>query len=53
MVLIGVLALLAPNPVWPEWLARLVLSGGIAVMVTVFVAPLVKGRKSRTEDKKR
>jgi hypothetical protein len=31
LMLIGVLALMAPQPAWPEWLARMVLSTGIAL----------------------
>jgi hypothetical protein len=36
LIVIGSLALLAPQPAWPEWLARMVLSAGIALGVTVF-----------------
>jgi membrane protein implicated in regulation of membrane protease activity len=39
MVVIGVAALLAPNPAWPESAARVVLSLGIALAVTSLVAP--------------
>jgi hypothetical protein len=36
LVIIGVFALIAPNPAWPEWLARMTLSSGIALgLVTV------------------
>jgi multisubunit Na+/H+ antiporter MnhC subunit len=38
LVIIGVFALIAPNPVWPEWLARMTLSAGVALgLVTVGV----------------
>jgi fumarate reductase subunit C len=31
LVIIGVFALVAPNPAWPEWLARMALSLGVAL----------------------
>lgn len=34
MVLIGAAALLTPQPAWPEWLARMLLSAGVALGVT-------------------
>ncbi len=36
LLLIGIVALFAPNPAWPEWLARMVLSTGIALALTTF-----------------
>lgn len=36
MTVLGVFALITPNPAWPEWLARMVLSTGIALgLVTI------------------
>ncbi|MCG7865600.1 MAG: hypothetical protein JAZ17_27060 [Candidatus Thiodiazotropha endolucinida] len=36
MTVLGIFALITPNPAWPEWLARMVLSTGIALgLVTV------------------
>ncbi|MEW8585132.1 MAG: hypothetical protein AB2531_05155 [Candidatus Thiodiazotropha sp.] len=34
LIVIGALALLTPQPAWPEWLVRMVLSAGIALGVT-------------------
>ena len=34
LIVIGAVALVTPNPAWPEWLARMVLSTGIALGVT-------------------
>jgi predicted RND superfamily exporter protein len=31
LTVIGFIALIAPNPTWPEWLARMILSAGIAL----------------------
>lgn len=36
MTVLGIFALITPNPAWPEWLARMVLSTGIALgLVTI------------------
>ena len=52
LVIIGVAALLTPNPAWPEWLARFVLSLGIALGVAALALPLVKrGKKTTRRDK--
>ena len=34
LIIIGSMALMAPQPAWPEWLARMVLSTGIALGIT-------------------
>jgi hypothetical protein len=34
LIVIGGFALITPHPAWPEWLARMVLSSGIALGVT-------------------
>ncbi|MEJ2610471.1 MAG: hypothetical protein P8179_10365 [Candidatus Thiodiazotropha sp.] len=34
LVIVGGMALIVPQPAWPEWLARMVLSTGIALGVT-------------------
>jgi membrane protein implicated in regulation of membrane protease activity len=34
LLLIGFVALITPNPAWPEWLARIILSTGIALALT-------------------
>lgn len=44
LVVIGLFALITPNPAWPEWLARMVLSTGIALAITSL---LVKWWRSR------
>jgi hypothetical protein len=51
LVVIGVVALLTPNPAWPEWLARFVLSLGIALGVAALAAPLVRRRKPSDREK--
>ena len=50
LILIGILALIAPNPAWPEWLARMVLSTGIALVVTGLVMPYLKRNKKKPDD---
>lgn len=42
LVLVGIAALVAPNPVWPEWLARMSISTGIGLVVAGLAAPAVK-----------
>ena len=37
LIVIGAFALVTPNPAWPEWLARMVLSTGIALAVTTLI----------------
>ena len=34
LIVIGVFALVTPQPAWPEWLARMVLSAGVALGLT-------------------
>ncbi|EGW55572.1 hypothetical protein TevJSym_ac01360 [endosymbiont of Tevnia jerichonana (vent Tica)] len=38
-------ALLAPSPAWPEWLARMVLSTGVALGLTAVGIKLWERRK--------
>ncbi|KRT58297.1 hypothetical protein [Candidatus Endoriftia persephone] len=45
LVLIGMAALLAPSPAWPEWLARMVLSTGVALGLTAVGIKLWERRK--------
>ncbi len=40
LVVIGTAALLAPNPAWPEWVSRMVLSTGIALGLTTYLIQL-------------
>jgi hypothetical protein len=44
LTVIGAFALLTPQPAWPEWLARMILSTGIAFGITTLI---VKYRESR------
>jgi hypothetical protein len=47
MVVIGLVALVTPNPAWPEWLARMILSAGIALAVTTAGLRWWRGRTRR------
>ncbi len=47
LVVIGLFALLTPNPAWPEWLARMTLSTGIALALTTLVVRYRESRKKR------
>jgi len=47
LIVIGVFALVTPNPAWPEWLARMVLSTGIALAITTIVVRYRETRKRR------
>ena len=49
LIIIGTFALITPQPAWPEWLARMILSTGIALGVTTI---LVAYRKKRKQDDK-
>jgi hypothetical protein len=48
LIVIGGFALLTPDPAWPEWLARMILSTGIALAVTTLI---VKYREARKKPK--
>ncbi len=47
LVVIGAFALLTPNPAWPEWLARMTLSTGIALAITTVVVRYREVKKKR------
>ncbi len=47
LVVIGLFALLTPHPAWPEWLARMTLSTGIALGVTTLVVRYREMKKKR------
>ncbi len=47
LVVIGLFALLTPNPAWPEWLARMTLSTGIALGITTLVVRYRESRRKR------
>jgi hypothetical protein len=50
LIVIGVFALITPQPAWPEWLARMVLSTGIALGITTIGVGIWQNRKKH--DKK-
>ncbi|MEJ2593424.1 MAG: hypothetical protein P8178_18910 [Candidatus Thiodiazotropha sp.] len=50
LVVIGVFALVTPQPAWPEWLARMVLSAGVALGITTIGVSL--WRRKRKPDQK-
>ena len=45
LVVIGAFALVTPNPAWPEWLARMTLSTGIALGITTLLVSWYKSRR--------
>ncbi len=47
LIVIGAFALLTPQPAWPEWLARMILSTGIALGVTTLIVKYRESRKKR------
>ncbi|WP_456406638.1 hypothetical protein [Thiolapillus sp.] len=47
LIVIGAFALLTPQPAWPEWLARMILSAGIALGITSLIVKYRKSRKNR------
>ena len=46
LIIIGTVALVTPNPAWPEWLARTVLATGVALGLTTMGVRLWKARRS-------
>jgi len=49
LVVIGIFALVTPQPAWPEWLARMTLSTGIALAITTVIVKY-RERKKKEED---
>ncbi|PUB80057.1 MAG: hypothetical protein DBP02_21365 [gamma proteobacterium symbiont of Ctena orbiculata] len=49
LIVVGSAALLTPQPAWPEWLARMILSAGIALGATTLGVLLwqKRGRSSK------
>ncbi len=47
LIVIGAFALLTPQPAWPEWLARMILSAGIALGITSLIVKYRESRKNR------
>jgi putative Mn2+ efflux pump MntP len=50
LIIIGTFALITPQPAWPEWLARMILSTGIALGVTTILVAFRKKRKQDDND---
>ncbi len=50
LTVIGVFALITPQPAWPEWLGRMVLSTGIALGITTLGVAL--WNRKRRQDRK-
>jgi hypothetical protein len=50
LTVIGGFALITPNPAWPEWLARMVLSTGIALGITTIGVMLWRRMRDRHRD---
>ncbi|MCU7853361.1 MAG: hypothetical protein KZQ80_14255 [Candidatus Thiodiazotropha sp. (ex Monitilora ramsayi)] len=48
LIVIGTFALVTPQPAWPEWLSRMVLSTGIALGITT-IAVAVWNRKKHKD----
>lgn len=47
LIVIGLFALVTPQPAWPEWLARMTLSTGLALAITTLVVRYLELRKKR------
>ena len=53
LIIIGTVALVTPNPAWPEWLARMVLATGVALGLTTLGVRLWSMRGSSAGDRDR
>ena len=47
LIVIGLFALVTPQPAWPEWLARMTLSTGLALAITTLVVRYLELRRKR------
>ncbi len=47
LIVIGLFALVTPQPAWPEWLARMTISTGLALAITTLVVRYRELRKKR------
>ncbi|RTZ74876.1 MAG: hypothetical protein DSZ00_03255 [Gammaproteobacteria bacterium] len=47
LIVIGLFALVTPQPAWPEWLARMTISTGLALAITTLVVRYLELRKKR------
>lgn len=50
LIVIGGFALISPHPAWPEWLARMVLSSGIALGITAIGVVIWRRKGDRDRD---
>ena len=46
LIALGSLALIAPNPAWPKWLAQMALATGIALGITTLGVRRYESRRS-------
>ena len=46
LVIIGVAALLAPNPAWPEWVSRTVLAIGLVLGLSTYATGRRKSKRN-------
>ena len=51
LIVIGTFALITPQPAWPEWLARMILSTGIALGITTILVAFWNRRKHHDNNK--
>ena len=49
LIVIGIFALVAPSPAWPEWLARMALATGIALGITTVGVRLWNARNQASQ----
>jgi len=47
LIVIGLFALVTPQPAWPEWLARMAISTGLALAITTLVVRYRELRRKR------
>lgn len=51
LVVIGGLAMATPQPAWPEWLARMTLSTGIALGITTIGVSIWRKQTKKNQNK--
>jgi multisubunit Na+/H+ antiporter MnhC subunit len=47
LIVIGLFALITPQPAWPEWLGRMVLSSGVALAITTLGVSIWNRRRHK------
>jgi hypothetical protein len=50
LIVIGVFALITPQPAWPEWLARMLISAGIALGLTTLGVSVWRARGKKDSE---